>query len=550
MSDPAVPFVTSATTTNGWDTVYALFFPDVNLAIANKKSSPATFNVTDGGATLSGTYGTWQLVGGGDGENLHMCLPLNTSKLVLSPTTTYQYASPINVIIEVKLNWVSPPNATPTTPQTLQVNTAKTDPTLPPVSIITIEYGTNTLDFMTKADFMALIEECLLNSLADFQHVFSTITLNTILAKDPAGNDLTGFQWTVPTTTLYAIVDQADSKDAEDFNKSIFAVLCMTGGRTGPGVHEIDPYAIPACSNSSFLISGARLLEEMLLPGLLIMFKDSPTASNFDVTATTITNNVDLTFTDQQLDNGNVVNPAVSKGNFVIQLVDKNIQFTMNGLSFEYSHGVTISINHTSMATLSLTTDRKFKMDMGNSTTSATVSLSKDMQWGLIGASIAAAVVGAAVGGFAGGLASGGAAGAVDAAGNAAIEAVEVSVADSAEDAVTNVSAEAASDAAGQAGGLTGKFANFFAANWAKMLGSFIGGAVGGGATAPIATILQKVASDHGSEIPTLDLFGTQMMAPITWPDMAVDGDLLQGGGLGGGTLQIGLNLKSNVTAS
>lgn len=529
MNDPT-PADTTAST-NGWDTVYALYFPDVNTAIRVAKSSPPPFTFTDSGTTLAGSFGDWQLSAGGDGENLHMSIPITSSTLTMTGAPIA--CTLITVTIEVKLGWLSSDN---TSTQQLKVATTSDTPQDAPVNILpsSTNYGTNKLSIMQQGVYIALLGEWFNQSLKAFQHVFSTITLNTILDKNQ------GFQWMMPTSTLYAVVDKADSTGAEDFDKSIFGVLCMTGNRTSPGVHTVSPYAIPDGANSAFLISPERVLGDMFLPGLPYMFKGRPATSSFTVTPTTITNNVDLQFTDQLLDNGNTVAPTIPAGNFTIELIGNLVEISMHGLHFEYTSGFTVTIDHVSNATLQLNTSRQFKLDVtGTPTTSANVSESKGMQLGIIIGTIAASIIGAAAGGFLSGVASGGAVAIAEGGESAAIGAIEVSVAESGPNESINLIGEATADAAAQVfSDAVGNFKNFFAANWAKLLGAAIAGA----AVSSTPAVIEFLANNEASKIPTLDDFGSQMMAPIVWPNMQTQGDLVLGGTLNG-SLQIGLNL-------
>lgn len=556
MSPTTTPATPHTTTTNGWDTVYALYFPDVNLAIANAKSSPPSFTQTEDGMTLTGTFGDWQLAAGGDGKNLHMTLPIPTSTFsgMGAPVT----CSAITATIEINLLWKNPDGTTalggsgpaagtpppaPSTPN-LKVNHATTDKTQPAVSIVAMDYKDNTLTSIQQGIYQQLVLDWLNANLQDFAHVFSTITLNTILDTNA------GFQWMLPTTTLYAIVDKEDSTGADDFAKSTFAVLCMTENRPSPGVHEVDPFAIPDGANSAFLISPARVLENMFLPGLPHMFQGMPATSCFTVDDTTITNNVELQFTDQRLDNDRIVNPTIPAGNFIIELVGNQVQISMHGLYFDYTPGFKVTMDHVSNATFVLNSDFVFKMQVvGTPTTSASVSISKGAEIGMIVMSIGLAVAGAAVGGFLGGAASAAATAPVVVGEEAAVAAVTTAVEEGAEDAVSNITTEAVADAASQVSGLAGKFSNFFAANWAKMLGAFIGGSIGG-ATSAIPAIIEKIANDKADDIYTLNDFGTQMMAPLVWPNMETKGERLVNGSLNG-ALQVGINLTPvNVPAA
>ena len=565
--------------TNDWDTVYALYFPDVNQAIVAQKSSPKSLSYSgsddDGPYSLAGTFGDWQLVTGGDGENLHLQVPVTAATLTLPGTPATDDAaatepktttlSLVLVTIEVKLGWVNAAQDANTL--NLTVSTASPAPTQPAVAIVNVDYGANTLNLPQRGIFTQSVEQCLLGNAGAFKHVFSSISLNASLDTKP------GFQWTVPTATLYAVVDQEDATDTQDFARSIFAVLCMTEGRPSPGAHQVDPFAIPVGDgtktvNSAFLISPARILENMILPGLSLMFRGNPPTSSFSLTAggLVLTNNVELQFTDQQLDNGNTVNPTVSAQNFSISMMGPLIEVKMTDLHFDYVSGTTVHIDHTSTVSLVLNSAGQFKMDLTNSTNHATVTQSDAVYIASIATTIGLALATAAVGGLLGGVAAPvtdvlpiavGEAG--DEIGAGAIEMAPVVLEDAADGAaaaandVGNVGGDdvmAAVTAA--ANGAPSKFSVFFASFWGKAL-VVLTKALVGGSVAIVNFAVKYAALKNDGEIPTLDAFGTQVMAPITWPNLKMPaaggtlGDQLVSGKLNG-AFQVGLNLEFDHT--
>lgn len=557
--------------TNGWDTVYALYFPDVNKAIVAQKSSPLSFSYSkaedDGTYTLTGTFGDWQLVAGGDGATIHMLVPVTTATLALSskpatdgsPALAGQqttYASPVQVTVEVKLAWVNA--AQDDNNQVLIVNGTSAITEQPAVAILSVDYGNNPQPGMVEAAiFQQFLGMWLANHAGAFKHVFSSITLNASLDKNP------GFQWTVPTATLYAVVDQGNDANGQNFARSIFAVLCMTEGRLSPGAHEVDPFAIPLGTeaspvNSAFLINPARIMGNMLLPGLPLLFRDNPLLSSFSVSpdGLSISNNEELQFADQQLDDGTTIHPKVRAQSFTIAMMGPLIQLQMNGLYFDYVSGTTVNINHTSTVSLKLNTLGQFKMDLTHSTNHANVSQSDGVYIGTIAATLGLALASAAVGGLLGGVAEPAAAVALNAE-EAGIELAPIVVdegvvgAEQGNVAGAEVMQEVGAQAeAAVGGGAPSRFNLFFTTNWSKAL-VMLTRAIVGSSVAIVNFAVKYAALHKAGEIPTLDAFGTQVMAPVVWPNLTTAAagaplaDQLVSGTLNG-AFQVGLNLKFN----
>ena len=370
--------------------------------------------------------------------------------------------------------------------------------------------------------------------------------------------DKGNFSWMTPTDKLYAVTYPAENPN--DLEARLLAVLCMTENRPKPDGHEVSPYAIPNGRRLGFLISQERFLNKFLLPGMPLLFSEkisSDGSTNKDITTDdfsiknlTITNNVALKFNKQKLKNGKVVQPIIDPGNFNILLESNNLQYRLTNLHFEYSEGITVKIDHTAYANLSITPERKFSLKVNNSTTSASVSTSKKELIKATVASITASVILAAVGGMAGEAASVGGTMAIDGA-EASIDAIEVTAEESIENEISNLTSEAIEEAGDEAaesvseeGGSgtskIGEFKNYFAKNWAKILGRVIGGTIGA-ATGTIPLIIKDIAN-HNAKTPTIDKLGTEALSPFTWPELNNDGFIIHGGGING-CLQIGFDI-------
>ena len=544
----------NGTSTHGWDTVYAVRFSDLNKTIISHKTSPTAFeqviNDPDEGEEyrVSGQFGDWQLTVGGDGKNVYLAVPILKSTLVTN--RTYD-CSLITLTIEVNLAWVSSaPAATAgmgarhvlqlkdTAPE--RAAAGATAHASDRVAIVGVDWGSNQLSELKHAAYRALLGNWLAEHVGAFRHVFSTLDLNQELSADAQA-----LQWLMPTgTPLYAVVDLDESLE-----KSMFGVLCMTENRPAPGNHQLDPFAIPDGANSGFLINAERVLDKMLLPGMPHLFIGNVSVQDFTLSpdGLSLQNAKRLQFADQRLPSsylyplGHTVQPFIDAGNFRLEMSGGKVNMTMDGVHFEFSPGITVSIVHTSSVRLTLNENRQFRMDLtGPANTSANISTALWVTLTEVTAGIIASVILSAAGGILGASVSGG--GAVVRSGTiATVRTVITIVKDSVKGAVSNLGARAFQAAASTLKGGAGEIGSLIYANWAKIVGTIIGGTIGG-SIGTISSIITLIAKDKASEIPTLDEFGTQAMSPIGWPNTTPDGFELVSGQLNG-ALQIGFNL-------
>ncbi|MER6075951.1 TULIP family P47-like protein [Streptomyces sp. NPDC001817] len=258
--------------TNGWDTVYVIPLPDVNRAIADKKTSPASWSGhldadPDGifpAFNAGGGFGTWSLATGGSGSIIRMHIPFTA-------TVTAGTGAPVNVTggeayIEVKLAYI--PQATSpdgTEPNKLQVRTTGGSPDDPVVTVTSVTYNPLTGHTWVANVLQQILQQWFNANLDQFQHVFATVNLG----QEEASGD---FKWLNPTETDYAYIDNAD------INKALLGVLCMTENRSSLGaVQEIAAGSIPPGSRASFNMSLERFMSKMVLPSLPAEFPHAGT---------------------------------------------------------------------------------------------------------------------------------------------------------------------------------------------------------------------------------------------------------------------------------
>jgi hypothetical protein len=244
--------------TYGWDTAFAIPVPDVNTAIVDHKSSPSGFSITEPKAnyTVSGTFGDWQICPGGDGKAVRMLLPLTQVTLTLASGKSSSYSG--HAVVEVELHYIPHSSADATAdgsnPQALVVNPAPAE--IPPLAIVDLVL-TPTPGTISGALIRAGLLDWGTNNLAEFAHVFAVVDLNLLVDQGQWG-------FVAPNDTSYAYLDGAD------LDHSTFAVLCMTGNRTGDALtEEVSPAAIPAGSVAGFVISQARVLYDLVRPAIM-----------------------------------------------------------------------------------------------------------------------------------------------------------------------------------------------------------------------------------------------------------------------------------------
>jgi hypothetical protein len=266
--DPAIHRLATAendASTYGWDTNFAIRFPDANAAIVKQHSSPKSFDVTapDNSCSATGTFGDWQITGG-DGVDLHMSIPVTSGTLVYKGQN-YDMSG-VTAMVEVQLNYLPPPPDStkvglPPSSHDLKIKQTASGPEKV-VSVLTVD-APASMPFMQKGLIGGLLGVWLNANLSAFDHTFGAVTLNRMV-------DNKNFKWLAPTTTGYACVKGATLTD------SILAVLCMTENRSNAKLAgQVSPNAIPPGGRAGFLISQERFLEKMLLPSLPGVFPGS-----------------------------------------------------------------------------------------------------------------------------------------------------------------------------------------------------------------------------------------------------------------------------------
>ena len=254
-------------TTHGWDTVFAIRLPDANAAIVRQQTSPPGFTAAGAPAyrldkftTLSGTFGAWQLARGPSGSLVHVSVPI-TSGTMTGLEGTWDLTG-ATAVLSLRLAALAGTATQTGTPYSLQVlatglpTTPGANPE-PPASLVSLTYSSaNPVDDDGDALLRLALVKWAIANLADFEHIFATITLNQF-------EDQAEWAFLAPTYVGYAF--SSAKTDADSF----LGILCQTEGRSPDGlICEVSPFAIPPGQRAAFLLGPHLIMEHLLYPRL------------------------------------------------------------------------------------------------------------------------------------------------------------------------------------------------------------------------------------------------------------------------------------------
>lgn len=262
----------NVTSTLNWDTVFAMPISKINETI----KSPDIFDYDFGSdGKVRGEFGKWEIVTGGEGPNIRFKIPLKNVEGTAELLGDYFFER-TSVVVEVKLNFLPHKDPSVQNLKVLKVKAHSEDENNPVVTYISCDEKAipkykDTTEFEV-ADVQEVlgqqIQDGLAKNLQAFEHEFATVNLNEKISKDMQ------WSWCKPSDIDYAYLDKKDGNGK--IVDGVLGILCMTGGRKRvEQKQQLDPYAIPSDSVSSFLISECRILEDLVLPMLPKKFPHS-----------------------------------------------------------------------------------------------------------------------------------------------------------------------------------------------------------------------------------------------------------------------------------
>jgi len=352
---------------NGWHTAGAIFYSDVNQAIQEEGTSPESFDITasDGSASASGSFGTWQLTTGGAGQDIVLAVPIDSGTLTLDSDS--RTLTPATASVMVRAEYVPGPDGR----RALKVATSGTDV----ADVLNLEPAQS--DFLVNAALASLLKQWLNENLGEFSQVFATVDMNVQFENE-------GIAWLKPSVTSYAVAEPQHPTP----ENSVFAVLCLIDGEEAPSdlAAQVSPYAIPENARGSFLIAPEKFLQHMMLAAVPLMFEGistKPATEYFviDNDGTRIRNTQKLTMQRTRLENGHEVNPSVAPSNFTIQVDTTELVITITAMGFTYSRGIEVSLNYEGRSILSYDAELGIlDLTVTTQSGSGSVSVTKGMQ--------------------------------------------------------------------------------------------------------------------------------------------------------------------------
>jgi hypothetical protein len=332
--------------TNGWDTVAAISYKDVNDSIVSQGSAPQHFaqSAGDGSASVTADFGQWALTTGGAGADIMMSLPI-TAGTVTVLGEDYPI-TPTTATILVRANFLPQPDNPAR--KNLQL---RTTPLSAGDEVVSVEdVAPAQPNFLANAALKQLLQDWLNANLQEFNHTFAVVDFE-------AQFTLEGVGWLRPSHTGYAVAEPAANPTLAN---SVFAVMCLVDGKTDTQglVFQVSPYAIPAGRKAGFVISAEKFLQHMMLDAMPLMFKDildRPAADYFriDNDGTRIINTKPLTLFETKLDNGKIVTPSLKDRQFSIEVHETELKILIVEMEFGYSPGITVRLTYEGAATLS-----------------------------------------------------------------------------------------------------------------------------------------------------------------------------------------------------
>ena len=380
----------SSSITNGWHTVAAIKYSDVNKALA-AGASPAMFTYTakDGSANTTASFGPWSITTGGWGPTIMMALPINKGTVTVGTTKVDVPLTPCTAIVKITANFLAQEGVGKPQLFKLQNSTAQ------PMSVESCLPAQT--DVIVDGVFRQLLQQWLNENQSLFHALFGAIDFDADFAN--------GHDYLKPSWKGYAVAEPG----IPTLDNSVFAILTLIDDELPDPdlVFEVSQHAIPAGSDAAFLLSSDKYLQHILLPACPHLFsgiENDPPDKHFviDNDGTRIRSSESLTLQPFYLANGNTVSDGViPEGHFTMQIDGSELVFGYTGLTFEPHAGITMHLNYSNRSTVSLDANGllDFAVVAEDSSGSATTSAFLD---GLV---VAGAVVGAvagALGGFGG----------------------------------------------------------------------------------------------------------------------------------------------------
>jgi Clostridium P-47 protein len=384
--------------TYGWDTVYAIPTTAMNQALT-QQNLQIQFSESDTGvnpASVSGTFGPWQLTNSGDGQIMGMVAPIATGTVAYNGTSYALDGAQLTFNVELDLipSPVAANAAGGPMKMLLKVKTGLRRPSrLAAVGGLAVQAANITFSGAAPKNPVPAVTEGLLAqwlnaNLNQFNSVFATVNIASKVDSGPLA-------WMNPTSVGYAF-----APPVQPGADGTFAVLAMVLGDSAQGLpYQVSPNAIPSTAPSGYLISAQQFLGNMLLPGLSGAFPNAP-AGTFALTASTVIQNSQA-FSISFQANGTTYTGNIAATNFNCSISGTQLVFSITGIDVLYSPGIHVNIDYNESLTVGLTKnpDGTSSLSLQQTQLSVTHTVTEE-QWVqgiVIAANIVAAIIAGAL---------------------------------------------------------------------------------------------------------------------------------------------------------
>lgn len=267
----------TATSTLGWDTVFAVSVGNINTEIVARGRSPTRIVTLPQGPKAIGMTadcGTWAVVPGGDQGQIKVQMRLTNvvCSYVLNGVAGQITCADVTAVVNFYLQWLPHSGAalkadgTPlpapekgTTRHALTPKTTSNDPNQPVASLSIVTLNTPGSDIQAHDLISNQLLRWANTNLDEFDHVFAFLDLNDQI-------DTGDFAFCKPNRVAYAYVDQPQAKSG------LLAMMCMTSADATPVNAAVDGLALPAGCEASFLVSERRFCLDIFVPALIRMW--------------------------------------------------------------------------------------------------------------------------------------------------------------------------------------------------------------------------------------------------------------------------------------
>jgi hypothetical protein len=534
----------------GWDTVFALSLDALNNSIVVQKTSPASFSGTDpvGGASVSGNWGAWSVIGG-EGGGIYMKCPVITGTMTVPGMPQAKLdGSTVVVLITLAQGDSSRQLADSTAKEgsgktkVFQANSSSSDPFQQPKV-----QTPSSPPSPTSSSFPGVSGYAVYGAVAAFQAYFNANlgAFNAVFAAVRLEEEAieANKQWLKPQVSLYAMASSGDDSRQDTYFGLLSLTSPLQSGQKLPQqnfderMFSFFTKTTPP-TNSVFAISAPLAMQNIVLQSAQHCVKNA-TLDDFEIinSGVTVTNKKELDWGDFHFDKDKpdqIVTPKIAPGNFQLSLDGSNFHLAISQAAFTTPDGTCdVKLSADQFFNFGATKLKNgkyyFTPDPGLGTNSirADVTANKDFQIAMIiesiVVSVAFAFIGAGIGEALGEAASSTVSSATEGAIDAGEDAIGDAIDSMSEDEVSDLTDESLSDATDSIAnegentqGKSGIFANKFKI-WGGVLGGMFGIPVG-----LLPQIMTAIYNDQITEgnVPTVDEFATNFTAAVQWPQV------------------------------